>query len=371
MKWERKIAKAKRKHRPKLKNWGKDGFHRERRGDFNEMRVVDVAHKISIVSVNSLTVAEFIERFELLEKPCIIRNVPVLEDWSAVQNWTLDKLVQRYGNRYFKVGEDDDGYAVKVKFKHFVQYLYNNTDDSPLYIFDSHFDTDKISKSLLTDFRVPSFFPDDLFSLVGERKRPPYRWFLVGPAKSGTCVHIDPLGTSAWNTVISGCKRWVLFPPGTAKAIAKATEVIGKDEDDEAINYFVDFIPRLKSKYGAEQLGIVEFLQLPGDTVYVPGGWWHAVLNVEDSIAVTQNYCSRTNFDKVWRSTRKGRKRMAVKWLQRLQEEYPGLARRADALNAEDDFIMYSSSDGSKKKKKRKKDKHKHKKKLSSSSSST
>lgn len=53
--------------------------------------------------------------------------------------------------------------------------MEHQTDDSPLYIFDSHFDDDEVAKGLLEDFSVPSYFPDDLFSLVGERRRPPYR----------------------------------------------------------------------------------------------------------------------------------------------------------------------------------------------------
>lgn len=77
-----------------------------------------------------------------------------------------------------------------MRLKHYLKYLHKTDDDSPLYIFDSKFETDAVGKCLLADYRVPSYFPEDLFSLVGEKRRPPYRWFLMGPARSGNTASV-------------------------------------------------------------------------------------------------------------------------------------------------------------------------------------
>jgi histone arginine demethylase JMJD6 len=34
---------------------------------------------------------------------------------------------------------------------------------------------------------------------------------LIGPERSGSGIHVDPILTCAWNTSLIGCKRWVLF----------------------------------------------------------------------------------------------------------------------------------------------------------------
>lgn len=44
------------------------------------------------------------------------------------------KLYERYRHRKFKCGEDDDGYAVKMKLKYFLRYMATQHDDSPMYV---------------------------------------------------------------------------------------------------------------------------------------------------------------------------------------------------------------------------------------------
>jgi len=225
-----------------------------------------------------------------------------------------------------------------MKFKYYADYVRTQQDDSPLYLFETNVDDNGYIRDLCKDYEVPDIFPHDWLALVNNDARPPFRWFCIGPKRSGTTVHTDPLGTGAWNAVTHGLKRWVLMEPGESKKKVKGRDLIKAGEDDEAIMYFDFILPRIKKEY--PELKIYEGLQKPGEVIFVPGDWWHGVLNLEDTVAVTQNYCGPDNFDVVWCKARKEREKVAWLWLRNMKKFAPELYERAMEMNRRDKFRM-------------------------------
>lgn len=72
----------------------------------------------------------------------------------------------------------------------------------------------------------------------------------------------------------------------------------------------------------------------------MPGGWWHAVVNLDNTMALTQNFLSTNNFEKVWQSLRKERKRLSCKILNKFKTKKPELYKKAIEMNEKDGFIM-------------------------------
>ncbi len=44
-------------------------------------------------------------------------------------------------------------------------------------MFESSLEDKEDTKDILNYYEVPEYFKDDLFQLLGEKKRPPYRWY--------------------------------------------------------------------------------------------------------------------------------------------------------------------------------------------------
>ena len=62
----------------------------------------------------------------------------------------------------------------------------------------------------------------------------------MGPSRSGSGLHVDPLATSAWNALVAGHKRWALFPPGTPRHLV-LPKLPGLER--EAVSWFTHVYP--------------------------------------------------------------------------------------------------------------------------------
>ena len=337
------IAYAKSRARPELKGdpgWTQLGLY-----DKNITKDSHISENIERISASEVSIETFQRRYELPGKPVVITGM--MKDWNARKKWTIERLTKKYRNQKFKCGEDDDGLSVKLKMKYYRHYVQTTRDDSPLYVFDSGFGEHRKKKSLLEDYQVPDYFADDLFRYASESRRPPYRWFVMGPARSGTGIHIDPLGTSAWNAVVHGHKHWCIFPPKTPKEMLKPQTGEGGQQRSEAVSWFRFVYPKCLMPSWPSEYRPYDFTHGPGEVVYVPGGWWHVVLNLDLSIAVTQNLVTPVTFHRVLPKAMKGRPKLANKWLETLRKYRPEIAREVAHMDLEVNTGLPSSSSSS------------------------
>ena len=252
-------------------------------------------------------------------------------------------LKSRFGNIMFRFS---DQHGEMLSLDTYAKYITNPeglSDDSPLGIYDSEFGEDEVTKVLLDEYSVPKCFSPDLFELANcdefqsgskngdqssntienenesgneqesNNTRPPYRWILIGPERSGTGMHVDPLWTNAWVTVLQGLKRWLLFPPDTPH------EMIGMHANKPQIPssiWFREYYDKVTSSSWHECFKPVEVLQYPGETVFVPAGWPHIVLNLELTVAVTHNYASEFGpFEKMMEEVLRDEPEFATRWI--------------------------------------------------------
>ena len=140
--------------------------------------------------------------------------------------------------------------------------------------------------------------------------------------------------------------------------MGKTPQPVGPDESagwEDVYGFFLEDLPGIKQRVAAYFAALpvpvqgtgtadaadakpcvrcIEFEQHAGEMVFVPSMWHHAVLNLTDTVAVTQNYCSRVNLRRCYSMMQD--RALARRWAEKLRtSEKPGTSLEAASLSLE------------------------------------
>ncbi|KAF2281256.1 F-box domain-containing protein [Westerdykella ornata] len=253
--------------------------------------VENIPAQNAIPRLEDLTYEEYAENWT--NKPFILTS-PVKE-WPVYGSWTPQTLLEKYPDVKFRAE------AVDWPTRKYIDYMYDNADESPLYVFDRAF-AEKTGIKVGREapdaaYWPPDCFGEDLFDVLGDL-RPDCRWMIMGPKRSGSTFHKDPNATCAWNGVLTGSKYWLMFP--SSPSLPPPPGVILSEDHSEITSplsiaeYLLTFHALARRTPGCR-----EGVCYAGEVLHVPSGWFHLVLNLEDSLALTQNFVPKKRLSDV------------------------------------------------------------------------
>ena len=115
---------------------------------------------------------------------------------------------------------------------------------------------------------MPSIFSKDLLNdFLLSHQGGDYRFCYWGPTGSCTALHSDVLNSFSWSYNVVGEKKWVLYPP--------SGDVLGSKEP-------------------------ITLIQKTGETIFVPSGWRHEVINLQETLSINHNWTTAASLDKIW-----------------------------------------------------------------------
>lgn len=220
--------------------------------------------------------AEFMERYVRGSRPVVLTGVA--RHWPALKRWSPQDLRERFGHLDVEIQAErsaDPNYEVnkldhqrRVRLSEFVDRVLAGGASNDYYLTANN-----------EALRQPGFAPllDDIGALPDfcDRAALAQRasfWF--GPAGTVTPLHHDTL--MLCHTQIVGRKRWRFISPLQSPKLYNHFEVYSPIDLDR---------PDLDRYPLFRDVTVLEVIAEPGDTVFLPLGWWHQVTALDVSLS--------------------------------------------------------------------------------------
>src|SRR6266540_1499674 len=222
-----------------------------------------------------LSPQEFFARYYWLNRPVLMRGIA--STWPAITLWTPDYLKRTCGPRLVEImrnrthaPEDLQNVGSRLKaqvpFDEYVDLVYSTNSSNDFYIVSrNRFFENPSTKRLLEDIN-PLPFVDPSFA-DGDVKM----WF--GPRGTVTRLHHDDRNNVI--VQVTGRKSVRLYPAFEAAAMQqRGAWYAGLDPDD--------LPPESELRQRMERT-VARFDIGPGDALFIPVGWWHALTSLDPS----------------------------------------------------------------------------------------
>lgn len=219
---------------------------------------------------------EFIERYVRGCRPVVLTDVA--HDWPAAQRWSPADLKARFGHLEVEIQAERSANAQYEvdKLRHRKRVNLGDFVDRVMAMGVSNDEYLTANNELL---RRPEFAPllEDIGSLpaVCDRAKLAERssfWF--GPAGTVTPLHHDTI--MLFHTQIVGRKRWRFISPLQTPRLYNHFEVYSPIDLDH-----IDWA-RYPDFAGVK---VLETIVEPGETMFLPLGWWHQVTSLDVSLS--------------------------------------------------------------------------------------
>ncbi|KAI0709259.1 Clavaminate synthase-like protein [Earliella scabrosa] len=261
---------------------------------------------------------EFFHDHLLPNKPVII-GPSLISSWPASRDWVLengsihlDRLKTAYGWCEVTVADCatrdfSDQKRERMLFRDVVS-LWQEGKGQSLYVKDWHLaralaitsdsTTAERERSGAEPFyATPDIFRDDwMNAYYSACTDDDFRFVYVGAAGTFTPLHRDVYTSYSWSTNIAGRKRWWLFPPEQTALLLRK----GGEEHLETAYDVRDVDPAIFPNFTQASPIVVE--QGPGETIFVPSGWYHQVENLTACISINHNWCNSVNLPSLYDS---------------------------------------------------------------------
>jgi Cupin-like domain len=301
------------------------------------------AWQVPRVNADELSAEVFLEKYEGRNQPVVVTGGARVR---ALEKWIDDDYLLRHNapSKSFRTTSGAAPLPVNFSLEAYQAYgRFDYLEESPMYLFDrtAFAANQRWSDDFFPEFyrRCPQWDPSgryghDLLQHLGPEGRPDHTWMIIGPKRSGSVFHIDPNATHAWNACIRGRKRWIFYPPGEPPPGVFPSE----DGDEVAlplsigewiIQFWTEHLERYRTRPPEHRP--MECTVYPGDVIFVPHGWWHCVVNLDDcNIAITHNYVSPSNLGN------------ALKFFAEKEDQISGCRDREESIKPEflrDEFV--------------------------------